>query len=86
MQVKYHKNFLKKYSTLSSELQKKVDMRIVLFTKNQWQAQLNNHLLQGRYQSYRSINITGDIRTIYKEIPEGVYSFIDIDNHSNLYG
>ena len=46
---------------------------------------LNNHALKGKYLGYRSINITGDLRVLYKK--EGnMMIFTVIDTHSNLYG
>ena len=45
---------------------------------------LNNHPLHGKWKGYRSINITGDTRAIYKM--EGFIAiFYTIDTHSNLY-
>ena len=46
---------------------------------------LNNHALKGKYQGYRSINVTGTLRVLYKSEGETVI-FITIDAHSNLYG
>jgi addiction module RelE/StbE family toxin len=38
-----------------------------LFEENPHHPQLRNHALRGRYDGYRSINITGDWQAIYSE-------------------
>ena len=37
------------------------------------------------FTGYRSINITGDLRAVYKFINEEECIFVIIDTHSNLY-
>jgi len=46
---------------------------------------LHNHALQGRWKGYRSVNITGDYRLIYRELSPETIVFVTIDTHSNLY-
>ena len=52
---------------------------------NEFHPILNNHALSGEYEGYRSINITGDLRVLYRREGE-VVIFVTIDSHSNLYG
>lgn len=52
---------------------------------NEFDPLLNNHALGGKYAGFRSINITGDLRVLYKKNGEFVI-FVKIDSHSNLYG
>jgi len=85
MNIRFHKNFDKQYKRLKKKEQKKAQERLVLFLKNPFNSQLNNHSLKGRYTDYRSINITGDLRAIYKFISEEECIFVVIDSHSNLY-
>ncbi len=85
MNIRFHKNFEKQYKKLKEKEQKKVRERLELFLKNPFNAQLNNHSLKGRYTDYRSINITGDLRAIYKFISEKECIFVVVDSHSNLY-
>ena len=85
MKIVFHKNFEKKYVKLSSKYKIKVKERNSLFTNNPYDPVLNNHALQGTYVGYRSINVTGDLRIIYKYIDTKNVMFVDIDNHSNLY-
>ena len=84
MIVLFHKNFKKQYKKLRA-IQNKIDERLVLFMKDPFNVILNNHLLGGKYGSYRSINITGDYRGLYEPIDNDVAYFMIIDTHSNLY-
>lgn len=47
---------------------------------------LNNHKLEPPYESYRSINITGDYRLVYKRIERDTYYLRAIGTHHQLYG
>lgn len=85
MIVRFHKNFEKQYKTLQKNEQKKFKERIEVFLQDEFNPTLNNHPLKGRYQGYRSINVTGDLRAIYKLKTKGVAIFVNIDSHSNLY-
>lgn len=46
---------------------------------------LNNHVLNGKYNGYRSINITGNIRLIYRKVDSQNYILYDIGTHPQLY-
>lgn len=85
MSIDFHKNFSKKLKKMSQREREKVKQRLVLFLENCYDPSLNNHALKGKYVDYRSINITGDLRAIYKCLCEEEIIFVDIDTHSNLY-
>lgn len=85
MVVKYTKDFIKDSKRLKSGRQEKLKVRLKLFGQDQFDPILNNHALKGEYSGYRSINITGDLRAIYKQSSDEMI-FITIDSHSNLYG
>ncbi len=85
MNIRFHKNFEKQCKRLKKREQKKVQERLELFLKNPFNPQLNNHSLKGRYTDYRSINITGDLRAIYKFIREEESIFVVVDSHSNSH-
>ena len=59
--------------------------RLMLFGQDEFNPILNNHPLKGKYQGYRSINVTGDLRAIYKR-ETNVAIFVIIGSHSRLYG
>ncbi len=85
MEYQLHKNFIKSYRKFSNKLQKAVKEKLILFCSNPFLKDLNNHSLTGKYQGYRSINITGDYRAIYKEKTENYVIFVLLGTHSQLY-
>jgi addiction module RelE/StbE family toxin len=85
MKLKLHKNFQKRYKKLKKSEKDNFKERINLFIRDEFDPVLNNHPLKGKYKGYRSINITGDLRAIYKKEPETTI-FVTVDIHSNLYG
>lgn len=85
MRLLFHKNFEKQFGKLRKTEREKAQERLALFLRNHFNPLLNNHPLKGKYLDYRSINITGDLRAIYKSINEDECIFVAIDSHSNLY-
>ena len=85
MIVRFHRNFDKQSKKLKISEKKKTQERFLLFIQNPYHPVLNNHPLKGKYLDYRSINITGDLRAIYKLISDNEVIFVAIDSHSNLY-
>ena len=85
MIIVYHKNFTKNFKKLSSAQKNKFYKRQTLFEIDEFSPILNNHALTGKYKGYRTINITGDLRLLYR-IEGEVIIFVTIDSHSNLYG
>ena len=85
MIIVYHRHFKKSYKKLSPKVKEKLEERLRLFSKDEFDPILNNHALKGKYLGYRSMNITGDMRAIFKRDPDSVL-FVAIDSHNNLYG
>ncbi len=85
MNIYLHQKFLKGYNKLTQNQKEKFKERRNLFLKDEFDPVLNNHGLKGRWLGYRSINVTGDIRAIFKRDTEGAL-FVAIGSHSNLYG
>jgi len=85
MRIKLHRNFEKDYKKLTSVQKKKFKERRDVFLKDELNPILNNHPLKGGFQGYRSINVTGDIRAIYRKEADLVV-FVTIGSHSKLYG
>lgn len=85
MKIRFHSNFEKRYKKLGKNRQRRVKERLVLFWQDEFSPILNNHPLRGRYKGYRSINIAGDIRAIYKLENPDIRIFVAIDTHCNLY-
>ena len=84
MKIFFHKRFNKKAKLLPTNHKEKLKGRLRLFQKDQFHPTLNNHPLVGSKKGYRSINITGDIRAVYKFEGDTII-FVDVDTHSELY-
>ena len=85
MTINFHKDFTKSFKKLRSKTKKKFQDRLILFEKDEFNPVLNSHALKGSYQGYRSVNVTGDIRAIYRKNAQDVI-FVEIGAHSRLYG
>lgn len=85
MKTEIHRDFDKQWKRLTDKqkLQAKERLRIFRVTPND--PQLNNHRLTGEWRGYRSINIGGDLRAIYKPISDEIAIFVAIGTHSQLY-
>ena len=84
MILQYHKQFLKDYKKLSKNIKEAFASRLKVFQTNKFNQLLNNHKLHEEFSGYRGINVTGDIRAIYKEHDE-VIEFRRIGSHAELY-
>jgi len=85
MRIRFHKNFKKQYKKLTEPQKRKFKERRDIFLQDEFNPVLNNHALKGKYQGYRSVNVSGDIRAIYRKNVEDVI-FVTIGSHSSLYG
>lgn len=85
MKIYFHRNFNKQYKRLNKKQQNKIHERLSLFLKNPFDSVLNNHFLKGKYLNYRSINISGDLRAIYKYLSPNECVFVALGKHSDLY-
>ncbi len=87
MIIRYSPAFLKSLKKADVRIRKKVKKRIMTFSKNPNDLELNNHPLKDPYQECRSINITADWRAIYKEIHEedSIAYFIILGTHDQIY-
>lgn len=77
--------FKKAYKKRDQMIRTHCDERIRLFEQEPFHPLLDNHALHGKWQGYRSINVTGDFRAVFKQENETI-TFVDIDTHHNLYG
>lgn len=84
MKITLHKTFQKHYLKLTPSQQKKFKERGNLFLQDEFNPTLNNHALKGNYLGYRSINVTGDLKVIFKKNGDDVV-FVAIGSHSKLY-
>ena len=89
MTVRYSPLFFKTLKKLDVKIRKSFKEKILLFSKNSNDPQLNNHPLKREYQGLRSIDITADFRAIYEEKHDGKEEtayFVLIGTHDELYG
>ena len=82
---KFHRRFIKQYRKASVTTRKKCDERLLLFEKELFHPQLDNHPLKGKYIGYRSINITGNWRAVYRPLDDTTAYFVYLGTHSQLY-
>ena len=88
MIIKYSFLFLKTLKKLEVRIRKSYKEKILLFSKNPNDPQLDNHPLKREYQGLRSIDITADFRAIYETKHEGEKEtayFVIIGTHKQLY-
>ena len=85
MHIILHKFFQKKLKKRTGKEREQLKERLGIFLNDFHNPLLNNHALNGKYSGCRSINVTGDLRAVFKIEPGDIALFIDIDNHPNLY-
>lgn len=85
MEVILHTRFKKEFKKLPLKIRKNYKERIDLFMADPFHQLLNNHSVAPEYPGWRSINITGDFRVLYKPITETKVIFTRIGTHSQLY-
>ena len=86
MIILFHRHFRRRYKKLSDKTRNYFQERLKLFIEDQLHPLLENHALQGEWKGFRSINITGDIRVIYKAIDAQSVEFVLISTHHDFYG
>ena len=90
MKISYGKKFSKQHEKTPVQIRNVFNQKIRLFIENPIHPLLNNHTLTGKLLGYRSINITGDWRAVYKELKsedgENKIIFELLGTHSQLYG
>ena len=85
MKIVFHRDFEKEYKKLTEKVKLKVKEKNLLFVVDPYNPSLNNHSLHGKYMGYRSFNITGDVRIVYKLLNNNTALFAEIGTHSKLY-
>jgi addiction module RelE/StbE family toxin len=86
MKVRYSHSFHKQFRKLSVSIQDKFAERIVLFVADSTHPCLRVHPLKGNHAGYWSMNITGDVRAVYKREGKEMILLVLIGTHSQLYG
>lgn len=85
MQFEYSSRFKKQWAKAPKKVTVRASERLVYMLEDEFNPLLGNHKLAGNYASYRSINITGDWRIVYRKIDEETVFLYAIGTHSQLY-
>lgn len=85
MKIIFSRDFAKGYAKLSTKLQLRFDARLKLFMSSPADPRLRLHPLKGSYGGYWSINITGDVRALFRYEADDIVIFALIGTHSQLY-
>ncbi len=80
-----HKSFEKSYAKHGTNIKNAFRERRNLLLIDPNHPTLNTHPLHGKWKGCWSINITGDIRAVFK-LEGYIVIFLEIDTHSQLYG
>ena len=84
MRVLYKKRFEREFKRLDEKVKLAFSERLELFVQDKFHPLLRNHAVDAAFPGCRSINISGDLRAIFRE--EGdVVIFMHIGTHSKLY-
>lgn len=85
MEIHYSQTFKKQYRKLSKKIQYQFDERLYLWIQDASDPRLRVHPLHGKHAGYWSMNVSGDIRALYRRDGDSVVIFALIGTHSSLY-
>lgn len=85
MRIEYSKTFKKQFAKLSPKVRQQFKRRQRLWLDEPYNPQLHLHMLTGEYAGHYSINITGDIRALYKKVNDAYVIYGFIGTHRQLY-
>ena len=84
--IEFSRRFEKDLSKAPKKIRIAFKVRLAIFLQDTFNPILNNHALTGGYKDYRSINVTGDFRAIFREFDNGEIIYFEIiGTHSQLY-
>ncbi|MBI5003911.1 type II toxin-antitoxin system mRNA interferase toxin, RelE/StbE family [Candidatus Kaiserbacteria bacterium] len=86
MQFVFSRLYKRQFKKLPLDLQVKVMIRLDLFMQDETHPLLDNHQLRFEWQGYRSMNITGDYRVIFKKESDDMVRLEQVGTHHELYG
>ena len=83
-EIQFKKSFQKEYRKLNQRNKDKWSIVFEVFYKNPLCKSLRRHKLKGKYQGFESIDISPDIRAVFRQTGNTFY-FWHIRNHNQLY-
>ena len=84
MTIQYTPAFKKQYTKLQKKIQERFDKCLTLFLINPSHPLLRIHPLQGSFAGYWSMNVSGDMRALYRTNGEHIIIFTLIGTHNQL--
>ena len=85
MNITTGKTFDKALNKLSPKQQSKTQQRLNQWLINPRIPSLCDHALRGKWKGYRSINVGGDLRVIYRYVSPQEILLATVGTHSQLY-
>lgn len=86
MEVIFHRTFRQQYKKVPVKVREHFCGRLELWLETPTHPSLRVHALKGKYAGYWSMNVTGDVRALYREEGDTIVIFAFIGTHSQLYG
>lgn len=85
MRISVHPKLAKQLLRRTARDRRVLMERLLLFETDPHNHTLRNHPLLGKWYGYRSINLTGDLRAIFRLLNSDHAIFVEIGTHSELY-
>lgn len=86
MEIRYHRNFEKRFKKLSDELKGKTIAAVAKFSKNPFDPVLKNHPLKGQLAGKRAFSVTSGMRVVFEEYENYVLVImLDVGTHNQVY-
>ncbi len=83
--IDFHRSWESDYKKLRPAQQERFREQMKLFMHNPRHPFLNNHALHGTMSGFRSLNVGGDLRAVFRETDDS-YTFYRVGTHHQLYG
>ena len=78
--------FERQFKKAPAAIREKIEERIELLSVDEYNHILQNHKLNTPYATFRSINITGDWRLLYRRVDANTMYLRAVGTHHKLYG
>lgn len=85
MNLVYHSRFKKEFRRILVNMRGQFYERVALLLIDRSHPLLGCHPLHGKHEGHWSINVSGDLRALYR-IKNNTYIFTRIGTHHELYG
>jgi addiction module RelE/StbE family toxin len=89
MEIRYATRFRKQYRKAAIGVREAFAQTLELFVAEPNHPMLRNHPLKEKFAGFRSIDVTGDWRAVFKEAKAGnrtIITFHLLGTHDTLYG